>query len=151
VKSLANPQHQRELAARIAALNPSDSARWGKMNVHQMICHATEAYRYVVGRRKAAMARSSVPRPLLKFAALHIPLPWPHGFPSPPEIAQDRHGTPPVAFDQDHAALLTAFHAFCAGLPDPLPPHPYFGAMSQWDWQRWGYLHMDHHLRQFGR
>jgi len=30
-------------------------------------------------------------------------------------------------------------------------PHPIFGAMKPWDWMRWGYLHADHHLRQFGR
>ncbi|HEV2663419.1 MAG TPA: DUF1569 domain-containing protein [Blastocatellia bacterium] len=29
-------------------------------------------------------------------------------------------------------------------------PHPYFGAMSESQWMRWGYLHCDHHLRQFG-
>ena len=29
--------------------------------------------------------------------------------------------------------------------------HPIFGAMSVKDWMRWGYLHADHHLRQFGR
>jgi hypothetical protein len=28
--------------------------------------------------------------------------------------------------------------------------HPIFGPMSKADWLRWGYLHMDHHLRQFG-
>jgi len=28
--------------------------------------------------------------------------------------------------------------------------HPIFGRMSLWEWQRWGYLHTDHHLRQFG-
>jgi hypothetical protein len=26
-----------------------------------------------------------------------------------------------------------------------------FGPMSERDWMRWGYLHADHHLRQFGR
>ena len=28
--------------------------------------------------------------------------------------------------------------------------HPFFGAMSPNQWLRWGYLHTDHHLRQFG-
>lgn len=28
--------------------------------------------------------------------------------------------------------------------------HPGFGRMSQSDWLRWGYRHVDHHLRQFG-
>ena len=26
-----------------------------------------------------------------------------------------------------------------------------WGKMSARDWMRWGYLHADHHLRQFGR
>ena len=29
-------------------------------------------------------------------------------------------------------------------------PHPFFGDMSEAEWMRWGYLHCDHHLRQFG-
>ena len=29
--------------------------------------------------------------------------------------------------------------------------HAMFGTMSPEDWMRWGYLHTDHHLRQFGR
>ena len=29
--------------------------------------------------------------------------------------------------------------------------HPMFGPMTDADWMRWGYLHADHHLRQFGR
>jgi hypothetical protein len=30
-------------------------------------------------------------------------------------------------------------------------PHPMFKEMSEKDWMRWGYLHTDHHLRQFGQ
>jgi hypothetical protein len=28
--------------------------------------------------------------------------------------------------------------------------HPIFGRMSEAAWLRWGWLHADHHLRQFG-
>ena len=151
MKTLANPEAQREITTRIAAVTPADQRRWGSMSVHQMICHLNEAYRCALGEIVTAMARSPMPRAILKFAALRVPTKWPHGFPSPPEIAQDRGGTPPVEFVQDRDALLAALRSFCRGLPDPLPRHPYFGAMSERDWQRWGYLHADHHLRQFGR
>jgi hypothetical protein len=151
MKTLADPGAQQEIERRIAALTPADRGRWGSMSIHQMICHQTEAYRCALGEKQAAMARPPMPRAILKFAALRIPMKWPHGFPSPPEIAQDRGGTPPVEFMQDRDTLLAALRAFCSGLPDPLPKHPYFGAMSKKDWQRWGYLHADHHLRQFGR
>jgi Protein of unknown function (DUF1569) len=30
------------------------------------------------------------------------------------------------------------------------PAHPIFGRMTEEEWMRWGYLHVDHHLRQFG-
>ena len=29
------------------------------------------------------------------------------------------------------------------------PAHPIFGPMTLRAWMRWGYLHVDHHLRQF--
>ena len=27
---------------------------------------------------------------------------------------------------------------------------PMFGSMTEWEWARWAYLHMDRHLRQLG-
>ncbi|HEX4004896.1 MAG TPA: DUF1569 domain-containing protein [Acidobacteriaceae bacterium] len=151
MKSLADPVLQRALDARLSALAPPDRALWGSMSVHQMICHMTEAFDCALGRKSLAPRKLALPRPILKFAALRVPRPWPHSFPSPPEIAQDQHGKPPIDFAQDHAALLAAFHEFCAYPPNPGPPHPYFGRMSTRDWLRWGYLHTDHHLRQFNR
>ena len=29
------------------------------------------------------------------------------------------------------------------------PAHPIFGPLTRRAWMRWGYLHVDHHLRQF--
>jgi hypothetical protein len=36
------------------------------------------------------------------------------------------------------------------GLVRRLEGLTHFGAMLPKDWQRWGYRHTDHHLRQFG-
>ena len=111
----------------------------------------TEAFDCALGRKSVAMCKLALPRPILKFAALRVPRQWPHGFPAPPEIAQDKEGKRPIEFAQDHAALLAAYRDFCAHPPNPGPAHPYFGRMSTHDWLRWGYLHTDHHLRQFNR
>jgi hypothetical protein len=151
MKSLADPARRRAIEERLGRLTPGDRARWGRMTVHQMICHLGEGYRCALGQKQTSPAPLFVPAPIMKWIALRAPIRWPHGFPSPREIAQDRDGTPPVEFAQDHAALLAAFHDFCAGLPEPCPAHPYFGRMTAGDWKRWGYLHADHHLRQFAR
>lgn len=59
-------------------------------------------------------------------------------------------GTPPKEFDRDVAELRTICDRFCER--DPFTAvHPVFGAMTRTQWLRWGWLHMDHHLRQFGQ
>jgi hypothetical protein len=47
--------------------------------------------------------------------------------------------------------LVVIFDRFCEPSVNLSPTHPFFGPMSREDWLRWGYLHADHHLRQFGR
>ena len=53
-------------------------------------------------------------------------------------------------FEHDRETALAALERFC--LPDQVRiDHPMMGHMSKWEWMRWGFLHTDHHLRQFGR
>jgi hypothetical protein len=68
-----------------------------------------------------------------------------------PEMDQEIGGTPPDDFERDRRQLLTLIERFTAPAKDiKFHPHPYFGDMSKAQWMRWGYLHCDHHLRQFG-
>jgi hypothetical protein len=60
-------------------------------------------------------------------------------------------GTKPAEFASDVAELgalverMTAPGAIVDGRV-----HSFFGRLSRAEWLRWAYLHMDHHLRQFG-
>lgn len=121
------------------------------MNVHQMVCHLHDAYKAALGEKYVSPATGLLQRTLLKSVALNLPLRWMKGYPTRPEIEQGRGGSPPLYFDHDLASLLTTLDRFCDGLPEPCLPHPIFAAMSVENWMRWGYLHADHHLRQFGR
>jgi hypothetical protein len=113
-----------------------------------MVCHLNDAFLYAMGERDAAEASMSIGRRLMKWAALDAPMQWPHGFKTRPEFDQGIGGTKPSEFSRDLAELKTQFARFpSAGL---VTRHPIFGAMSREDWLRWGYLHCDHHLRQFG-
>jgi hypothetical protein len=134
---------------RLRQLRPDSRARWGRMNAHQMVCHLSDAVRVPLGERSASPATGLAQRTLVKWIALYLPLHWPAGIQTRPEIDQECGGTKPAEFARDIAQFEALFQAFLAQRP-PRAPHPIFGEMSERQWLRWGYLHADHHLRQFG-
>jgi hypothetical protein len=151
MKTLSSGHDLAEICTRIAHVTASDARRWGSMSAHEMLCHLRDAFAYPLGERAVApVKRTSIPLPLFRWLALRTPMKWPQGISAPPEIDQRIGGTPPVDFEPDRAALLDNIDRF-ARATGPFGPHPIFGAMTSTDWMRWGYLHCDHHLRQFGR
>ena len=137
---------------RLAALTADAARRWGTLTAHEMVCHLSDSFRGVLGDRPVSPARMpAVQRQLTRIIALHTPLPWPKGVPTRPEVDQLDGGTRPVEFSHDKAALAAAIERF-AKQPRTFqfPSHPVFGELTEWEWMRWGYLHSNHHLRQFG-
>lgn len=138
-----------QLVSRLERLDAEAPGRWGRMDVGQMICHLADAFRWGLGERTGTEIRLPVPAWVARFVALRLPLPWPRGAPTMPEMDQRVRGTPPGDFQQDRAELVELLRRFAA-LESGWPRHPLFGAMSRDDWGRWAWRHTDHHLRQFG-
>jgi len=121
------------------------------MTVGGMVSHLADAFRVATGETPAATARfGPVPAPVIKWIALQAPVKWPPGVKTIPEVEQGFGGTVPAEFTADMSTLIASLDRFMAN-SGPWPRHSIFGAMTQADWMRWGYLHPDHHLRQFGR
>jgi hypothetical protein len=152
MKTLARANDKAEVLQRIAALRSNSARRWGRMTPHQMVCHLMDAYRLMTGERPARRIRGPIPGPVVKWIALYVPLAWPRGIPTAPEADQELGGTKPVEFAADVAALTTVLDEIARGPSGRFEGvvHPIFGRMSAAAWMRWGYLHADHHLRQFG-
>ena len=151
MKTLADANDRVSILGRLRGVRPDSARRWGRMSAHQMVCHLADNYRMALGQRAVASGPLPLPRALVKWGALYAPIPWPKGIPTSLETDQERGGTRPVAFAADLAqamALLELVTTQTAMLARQ--PHPVFGRMSVGDWLRWGYLHTDHHLRQFG-
>jgi hypothetical protein len=148
MSTLADPAVRNSFFNRLQRLEPSSARRWGRMNAHQMVCHLNDSFSAAAGRKYASPATSVIQRTLVKWLALHTPMPWPHGVPTRPEIEQGEGGTPPAEWESDRGELRRWIDEF-PGLPG-FGTHPAFGAMSRSDWMIWGYRHVDHHLRQFG-
>jgi uncharacterized protein DUF1569 len=151
MKTLAKERDKAEILGRLKTVRPNSVRRWGRMSAHQMICHLSDAFRMGMGERPVSRVGGVLHRTILKWAVLYGPVRWPRGIVTVSEIDQELDGTKPVEFAAD-VAQLESLLEFIATPPSSFDwrPHPIFGSMSADAWLRWGYLHMDHHLRQFG-
>jgi hypothetical protein len=151
MKTLANGEDKRELIRRLRLMRVERPARWGRMTAHQMVCHLADACRMATGDVRVTNVNAPLPPGLMKLVALYVPLRWPRGVMTSPEIDQLCGGTTPAAFADDVARVETLLEGLAArAANEQWPLHPVFGRMSQAAWMRWAYLHTDHHLRQFG-
>jgi hypothetical protein len=151
MKTLARDECRAELVGRLRNTRQDCVRRWGRMTVHQMICHLSDSFRMALGQKHVRDASTVVKRTLVKWLALYLPIRWRPGILTVPEVDQESGGTRPIEFATDlldTEALLTLV-ASRAGATE-WPDHPVFGRMSEGNWLRWAYLHTDHHLRQFG-
>ena len=151
MKTLARAQERSEIVRRVRLVRADARPQWGRMSAPQMICHLSDVLCMAMGTMVVSPATSLLARTVVKWIALHVPLRWPPGIRTRPEIDQQIAGTRPGEFAADVARFEATFALFTA---EPRTfewtVHPIFGRMSEREWLRWGYLHTDHHLRQFG-
>jgi hypothetical protein len=150
MNSLARESDRDDLLRRLRLLRTDATRRWGRMSAHQMVCHLNDCFRMATGEKPVKCTPTLGQRTLIKWIALYLPLRWPSGIMTAPEVDQDVEGTCPVDFVTDLAELESRVKSVAARRHVSWPPHPIFGRMSEAEWLRWSYLHVDHHLRQFG-
>lgn len=122
------------------------------MTAHQMICHLRDAFLMGTAGVRVSDVAHIFNRTIVKWIALYAPAPWPRGIMTRPEIDQVLgSGTRPAEFSADVAELIALLESAAGdGRFFEGRRHPIFGPLSRSAWLRWGYLHVDHHLRQFG-
>ena len=151
MKTLARQSDKAEVLHRLRSVRPESVRRWGRMSAHQMVCHLTDAFRMGMGHKPVSRATGPLQRTIVKWTVLYVPARWPAGILTRPEIDQELAGTRPVEFAADVAQLEALVELVTARTRSfEWQAHPIFGRLSEAAWLRWGYLHMDHHLRQFG-
>ncbi len=151
MKTFARDDCRVEIIERLRSVRADGARRWGTMTPHQMVCHCADACRMALGEVTPREISTGATRHVIKWIALYVPMRWPAGVPTVAEFDWRTAGAPPGAFADDVATLARLLEQVRArGGGGPWPRHPIFGGMTERAWLRWAYLHMDHHLRQFG-
>jgi hypothetical protein len=151
MRTVADPGVVHSLKQRLDRLRPDARRRWGTLTPHEMLCHLGDAFEMVLRTRPRRAPITSRSKPIVKAIGLWSPLRWPRGVRTNPMHDPRAEGTRPSDFAKDLARTVAALEAIGAAATSNLEPaHGIFGTMSNPDWQRWAYKHVDHHLRQFG-
>jgi hypothetical protein len=152
MKNITEPKILDEVVKRIENVTGSDKALWGKMNAHEMFCHTADQIRLTTGEKTSPFRGNAATKTIVKKLIL-----W--GMPAPKgkvettkELKQGAGGTKPGNFSEDKQALISLLSDFTNSFEEKKKvEHPAFGNMNKAQWGRLIYVHMDHHLRQFGK
>ena len=149
MKTLQNERERRDVLDRLGSLRVDSPRQWGSMSTHQMICHLTDSFRVAMGEKSVSQSSSLFMRTIYKWVALWVPVQWPHGIKTWPEMDQLQEGTKPTEFVADIETFRGLFVRFCTW-SDDFAPHGSMGQLQRSERMRHAYLHIDHHFRQFG-
>lgn len=151
MKNIIDNSIKAEVIQRIEKMNPTSSAKWGKMNVNQMVCHCADQLRLANGTKSSKFVGNFMLTTVFKWLVLTV-LKAPKGkVETVKELKQGKGGTNPTNFESDKKALIELIKNFDASFKtNKSVIHPAFGKMNHWQYGRLGYVHLDHHLSQFG-
>lgn len=149
MKTVFDPIGVHQILNRINRLTPETPAKWGKMNVAQMLAHCNVSYEMIYEKIHPK------PNPILKlFLKLVIKgkvvsdKPYPKNNPTAPAfIISDQK-----QFEKERTRLISYINQTLDNGPaffDGRESHS-FGKLSTAEWNNMLYKHLDHHLSQFG-
>lgn len=138
---------QVQMLARVNKLTPSSQRQWGKMSVSQMLKHMSVAFAVPTGKIKLPKDKLYYlsANPLTRWLLVKAITQWPKNMVTADSfIVKDD-----PAFEPAKKELLDNINAFLhAQSLDG--QHPVFGVMDKELWGQAMYIHLNHHLEQFG-
>jgi hypothetical protein len=149
MKTIFDKTVQAELIDRINKLNEKSNARWGKMNIYQMLKHCSNWDEWILGKNKPVYKQVFIGRIFGKMALKRV---------LKDESPLDKNSPTSAAFktigksgdvlpeQQKWIALIREYENYYN--PDFI--HDFFGKMTKEQIGILAYKHSDHHLRQFG-
>lgn len=148
--SILESEVKKEIVERIAKLNADSTAQWGKMTVCQMLLHLYKGLQIAYGEITPTTHHTTrADAMLIRFLVMNTDFDSPEDeVETYPELDLVAQGIYPTNFDELQKQLIHAVKKF----PEKhtLKEHPVMGEYSDWSWGRLNYVHISHHLKQFG-
>ena len=147
--NIFNKEDNNELLTRLEKLTVESKSLWGKMTVAQMILHAQKPL-------EVALGKLTLNKGLLGFLFGKMAK---NSFLKKDGFSKNSMTAPQFKinfepdFEKEKNELTRIVSDF--GVTGPViianKHHPFFGKMTDEEWGKLHYIHLDHHLKQFGR
>jgi len=143
------PEVSTQLIARIQQLSPQTAAKWGKMNVAQMLAHCNVTYEMVYENKhpKPGALMKFILKAMVKNKVVNEEAYPQSGRTAPQFLIVDERD-----FAQEQKRLMDYIiktQALGAAYFEQKESHS-FGKLSSEQWNNMFYKHLNHHLTQFG-
>ncbi|AWA29193.1 hypothetical protein HYN48_03315 [Flavobacterium magnum] len=144
-----NAADNKELVIRLERLSPEATPLWGKMTVSQMLLHCQKPLDVATGR--LALKSGIIGWLFGKMAKKSFLKNLGFGKNSPTAPQFKIAETPD--FTREKKTLMDLVLEFGHKGPAVIinKKHPFFGQMTDEEWGQLQYIHLDHHLKQFGQ
>jgi Protein of unknown function (DUF1569) len=145
VKNLFDYATKVEIINRINKLSPGSQPVWGKMNVAQMLAHCQVPMGVATGKHQLkSNFLLSLIGPFFK-SKLFENKPFKHNLPTDKSFIVANPGE----FEKEKQQLIDRINDFSEGNMSG-DKHPFFGKLTNEEWSKGTWKHLDHHLQQFG-
>jgi hypothetical protein len=146
IKNLFDGDVKTEIVNRINKLTSQSQAKWGKMNVAQMLSHLQLPITIAYGTHQPKGSfLLRLLGPLFK-SKLWDDKPYKQGLPTDPTFVMTGAEKD---FEKEKQILLDMVNRFSEATVVG-ERHPIFGKLTKENWSKATWKHLDHHLRQFG-
>ncbi len=146
-KNILQPKVKTDLISRVGEISPQATRKFGRMSVSQMLAHQNEALQVTYGEIRPAPRGNFFLKQFLRIFILNTDMP------SPPEKAVTFTEIDQVLkkispdFETEKKKLLKYIQNFPSQTLQER--NPLLGKMSEKNWGRLMFTHIDHHLKQF--
>jgi hypothetical protein len=148
IKSVLKKEDLSEIIQKVHSIQPHHAAKWGEMNVVEMLMHCAQVAEAVINSSKSAQ-KANWKQVISKYIFLYVKKEFPKLVKGPKRFeAKGKVSEEDFMIWKDK--LFEVLEKF-QNLEKPLAGfHPFFGPLNHQQWGIMVYKHTHHHLKQFG-
>jgi hypothetical protein len=148
-KNLLNKTAAEEVIARVNRLDKNSARQWGTMTVAEMLHHCYRANTTIL-QSDTENKPSTLKQWFMKVLFLYIAPAFPKNVKGPKRIDPKLIRIMEDEFEEKRRLYIETVKAFPERKTRIVASHPFFGRLNTKEWGIFTWMHMDHHLRQFG-